>query len=119
MKSVISSAIGFIVLVVSHLVIYFVRNLKMGIIFGVSLVTLMGLGISGQWPSFEWITLEWMGALAVGYAAIVAITGVFVTAYEVRKYMAKEAAGKDTTVEVIFLRKVIYNVPGYSFRSHL
>jgi len=119
MKSVINAILGMFVLVVSHLVIYFVRNLKMGFIFGVVMLTLLGLGISGELPSIDIVTAKWVGILTVGYAAVVAVFGVFVTAYEIRKYMAKEAKGQDTWIERINLLKVVYNVPGYSFRNNI
>lgn len=119
MKSVINGIVGMSVFVVSHLVIYFVRNLKMGFIFGVVMITLLGLGISGELPSVSITTAKWIAILTVAYAAVVAVFGVMVTAYEIRKYMAKEEAGQDTWIERINLLKVVYNVPGYSFRNNI
>jgi hypothetical protein len=119
MKSVINAVIGMFVLVVSHLVIYFVRNILRGAAFGVALITLLCLGINGELPSIDIVTAKWVGILTVGYAVVVAVFGVFVTAYEIRKYITKEAAGQDTWIEQINLKKVIYNVPGYSFRNNI
>ena len=118
MKALINATIGILVFVVSHLVIYFVRNLKMGFIFGVVMITLLGLGISGQLP-MDLIALKWIGVLTVAYAAVVAVFGVVITAYEIRKYIIKEAAGQDTWIEQINLKKVVYNVPNWSFRNNI
>ena len=119
MKSVINAVIGMFVLVVSHLVIYFVRNLKMGFIFSIAMITLLGLGISGELPSIDIVTAKWVGILTVAYAAVVAVFGVIVTAYEIRKYIIKEAAGQDTWIERINLKNVVYNVPNWSFRNNI
>jgi hypothetical protein len=118
MKAVIGTVVGMFVFVISHLVIYFTRNLKMGFIFGSSVVVLLCLGISGQFP-WDLIALKWIAILTVAYAAVVSVFGVVITAYEIRKYMAKEEAGQDTWIEAINLKKVVYNVPGYSFRNNI
>lgn len=98
--------------------IYFVRNLARGAVFGVSIVVMLCLGISGQLP-MDLIALKWVGVLTVTYAAVVAVIGVVVTVLTLRKYLAAEKAGADTTHLAIELRKVVYDVPNYSFKSSL
>ena len=118
MKSVINAILGMSVFVVSHFFIYAVRNLKIGLVFGVSTVVLLCLGISGQFP-WDLVALKWVGLLTVAYAVVVAVLGVVITAYEIRKYVSKSAKGQDTWIEQINLKKVVYNVPGYSFRNNI
>jgi hypothetical protein len=119
MLSIIIAAIGLVVFVASHLAIYFVRNILRGAAFAVVMITLLSLGISGDLPLVSITTAKWIGILTVAYAAVVAVFGVFVTAYEIRKYMAKEEAGQDTWIERINLKKVVYNVPNWSFRNNI
>ncbi len=118
MKSV-NMIVGMLVFAVSHLVIYFIRNLKVAAIFGVSLITLIGLAISGELPSIDIVTGLWMAYAAIGYAAFIAITGMLYTVYEMLTIIKMEKQGKDITASVMSLRKSVYNIPGWSFRDNM
>ena len=111
--------IGMFVFVISHLVIYFIRNLKVAAIFGVTLITLMSLFISGELPTFEVVTGFWMLDAAIGYATLAAVVGVAYTAYEMLVLVKMETQGKDISYEVKRLSKSVYNIPGWSFRDNM